>query len=242
MSDRRVHVYEYGEASGDLRAAFYVDELSYEDPQLARTVLEIADATMTRLGVVYSVEVTSGPDARVPYGVPTWEEFRQRHFVEGMPLPVRPAPRDVVEPSSWHSMSRSVETSHRRFRDDLIAVLTAAFPDGSVSVRSDPGPLLRGPASIDRSEEWYGFEVALRVNTAGLPPTTALEQVTAALRDQGWQGDTPHGSTTEVTRDHYRLWIQAKPGYLLVEGESPLYRAPTDPGSSIIVEPRPAQR
>ena len=67
----RVHVYEYGEASDDLRAAFYVDERAYEDPDLARTVLEIADATMTRLGVIYSVEVTSGPDARVPFGVPS---------------------------------------------------------------------------------------------------------------------------------------------------------------------------
>src|SRR5918997_1822535 len=94
----RVHVYEYGESSGDLRTAFYVDERAYADPDLARTVLEIADAALTRLGVIYSVEVTSGPDAEIPYGVPTWEEFRQRHFVDDVPLPVRPRPRKLTVP------------------------------------------------------------------------------------------------------------------------------------------------
>src|SRR5918997_306596 len=116
----RVHVYEYGESSGDLRTAFYVDERAYADPDLARTVLEIADAALTRLSVIYSVVVTSGDDARVPLGVPTWE-----------------------------AMSRAVEADHERFRDELIGMLDAAYPGGSVSVRADVGPLRRSSASID---------------------------------------------------------------------------------------------
>ena len=42
----------------------------------------------------------------------------------------------------------------------------------------------------------------------------------------------------EAFHDGYRLWLKADPGFVLVEGESPLYRAPAEAGSSFITEPR----
>jgi hypothetical protein len=45
---------------------------------------------------VYEVEVTSGIHATRPIGVPTWEDFKQRHFIDGIPLPVRPRRREQV--------------------------------------------------------------------------------------------------------------------------------------------------
>ncbi len=244
MSDHvgaRVHVYEYGEANDDLQAAFYVDERAYADQDLARTVLEIADATLTRLGVIYSVEVTSGADARAPFGVPTWEEFRQRHFVEGVPLPVRPAPAHVTTPPSWQAMNDAMDQDHRRFREYLEALLGEAADGGSVSVRADRGPLRRSPGSIDRSDEQYGFEVSLRADIPALDPAAALDRMAGVLRTDGWQAH-PSGTTMAAVRGGYRLWMEARPGYLLVEGESPHYRAPAEPGSSFEITPRPAVR
>lgn len=234
----RVHRYEYGESYDDLRAAFYIDERAYADPDLARTVLEIADAALTRLRVIYSVVVTSGADARVPFGVPTWEEFRQRHLVEGVPLPVRPAPEEFTVPPSWHAMCRAIEADHERFRDELIGLLNTAYPGGSVSVRADQGPLRRSPASIDGSEERYGFEVALRTDTFESKPAVALDHAATVLRERGWEISIRSGSTMEAFRGGFRLLLNAKPGYVLVEGDSPLYRAPAEPGSSFVIEPR----
>ena len=77
---------------------------------------------------VYEVEVTSGIHATRPIGVPTWEDFKQRHFIDGIPLPVRPRRREQVPPPSWHEMVRAVQEAHRAFRTELIQLLTAALP------------------------------------------------------------------------------------------------------------------
>src|SRR5690349_16472642 len=134
--DASVWVYEYGEAYDDLRPAFFIDERIYSDQDLAETVVESAHAAMARAGVIYEVEVTSGKYATRPVGVPTWEEFKQRHFVEGVPLPVRPAPQDVALPPSWQQMVRAVEQAYNDFRAELVELLTAAYPEDKVFVSS----------------------------------------------------------------------------------------------------------
>jgi hypothetical protein len=96
---KNLHLYEYGEAYDNLRPAFFIDERTYNDPELAESVIESAEAAMTRAGVIYEVEVTSGVHATRPTGVPTWEEFKQRHFIDGVSLPV------VLDPRSDPSAS-----------------------------------------------------------------------------------------------------------------------------------------
>ena len=166
--------------------------------------------------------------------MPTWEAFRHRHFVEGVPLPVRPAPDRVATPPSWEAMNEAMAADHRRLRDYLVKLLGDAFNGGAVSVRADRGPLRRSSASIDRSEERYGFEISLRADTPGLEPAAALDRLTTVLRADGWQC-----TAGVASRDGHRVWMDAKPGYVLVEGESPLYRAPAEPGAAFETEPRP---
>jgi hypothetical protein len=64
------YLYAFGEAHDDLLPAFYIDERVDSDPELAQSVVESAEAAMTRAGVIYEVEVASGATLT---GVPTWE-------------------------------------------------------------------------------------------------------------------------------------------------------------------------
>ncbi|GAA3349782.1 hypothetical protein GCM10020358_73210 [Amorphoplanes nipponensis] len=237
-----VYLYEYGEAYDDLRPAFFIDERSYSDREMAESVVESAEAAMTRAGVIYEVEVTSGVHAERPIGVPTWEEFKQRHFVEGVPLPVRPPMREQALPPSWPEMTRAVEEAHENFRAYLIQLLTGAFPGQDVSLSSDPGPLRRSPGSVDWSEERFGFEVTVVAGIGDLPPAAALARVSAILVPEGWELGDPVSRPTSValsaSRDLFGLWIDARPLRLTVLGQSPLYRAPGDSGPSYLVEPR----
>ena len=135
-------------------------------------------------------------------------------------------------------MSAALAADHVRFRDDVHGLLAAAFPGGEVSVHADRGPLRHSPGSIDPSEEWYGFELALRADTCGRDPADALDRITAVLSDRGWHSNGPFETTVEASLDGYDLWMQAEPGYVLIEADSALYRAPAEPGSSFVVEPR----
>lgn len=246
MGDRNpgsnVYLYEYGEAYDDLRPAFFIDERIYGDSELAESVVESAEAAMTRAGVIYEVEVTSGVHATRPIGVPTWEQFKQRHFVEGVPLPIRPRRREHIVPPSWQEMIRAVEEAHRNFRTELIQILTSAFPGFEVSVSSDPGPLRRSAGSVDWSEERFGFEVTVDASIGDMPPSEALDRVSALLAQQGWdladRVTRPKNVAVGGSRGLYGIWVDARPLRLTALGQSPLYRSPAEPGSSYVVESR----
>jgi hypothetical protein len=240
--DASVHVYEYGEAYDDLRPAFFIDERIYSDAGLAETVVESAEAAMKRAGVIYEVETTSGKYATRPFGLPTWEEFKQRHFVEGVPLPVRPAPKDLVLPPSWQQMVRAVEEAYGSFRAELVELLTAAFPDDKVLISSDRGPLRRSRGSVDLSEESFGFEITIDVTIGDLAAEAALDRLRAALRQQDWQLEDPVETRTGLavrgSRGLYTAYADARPLRLTLMSESPLWRAPAKPGSDFVIEPR----
>lgn len=246
MGDRdpgsNVYVYEYGEAYDDLRPAFFIDERTYSDPELAESVVESAEAAMTRAGVIYEVEVTSGVHATRPFGVPTWEEFKQRHFIDGVPLPVRPQRREQALPPSWQEMVHAVEEAHQSFRAYLIQLLIAAFPGHDVSVSADSGPLRRSAGSVDWSEETYGFEVSIVANIGDLPPTTALGRVSEVLAQQNWELADQVTRPTHVavggSRELFSVWVDARPLRLTVLGQSPLFRSPAEPDSTYVIEPR----
>jgi hypothetical protein len=237
-----VYLYEYGEAYDDLRPAFFIDERSYHDPELAQTVVESADAAMSRAGVIYEVEVTSGIHATRPVGVPTWEEFKQRHFIDGVPLPVRARRTQQVPPPSWTAMVRAVEDAHEDFRDELVQLLTDALPGYHVSISSDPGPLRRSAGSVDWSEESFGFEVTVTAALRDLASAEALDTVSALLLRQGWQLSDrvvrPASLAVEGTRELYRVWVDSRPLRMTVLGQSPLYRSPAAPITDFVIEPR----
>ena len=237
-----VHLYEYGEAYDDLRPAFYIDERIYSDSELAESVVESAEAAMTRAGVIYGVEVTSGVHATRPIGVPTWEEFKQRHFIDGVPLPVRARPEGVVVPPSWPEMIRAVEEAHRSFRSYLIELLTEALPGHEISISSDPGPSRRSPGSVNWSEERFGYEITVDAHLDHLEPAEALDRVSVLLTQQGWELAERLTRTTNVavgaSRELYSLWVDARPFRLAVLGQSPLYRSPAEPDTSYVIEPR----
>ncbi len=237
-----VYLYEYGEAYDDLRPAFFIDERIYEDRELADSVVESAEAAMTRAGVIYEVEVTSGVHATRPFGVPTWEEFKQRHFIDGVPLPVRPQRREQTLPPSWQEMVHAVEEAHQGFRAYLTQLLTSAFPGREVSVSADPGPLRRSAGSVDWSEETFGFEITVVVIIGDLPPAAALDRVSESLLQHRWELADRVTRPTNVAvggaRELFSVWVDARPLRLTVRGESPLYRSPAQPGAAYLIEPR----
>lgn len=241
-SDASVWVYEYGEAYDDLRPAFFIDERIYNDADLAETVVESAEAALTRAGVIYEVEVTSGKYATRPIGVPTWEEFKQRHFVEGVPLPVRPPPREQALPPSWQQMVRAVDEAYASFRAELIELQTTAFPDREVAISLDHGPLRRSRGSVDWSEERFGFEITIDARIGDLPAEVALHRISAVLGQQGWQLADPVEVRTGVavrgSRGLYTVYADARPLRLSLVGKSPLWRSPAEPDSSYVIEPR----
>jgi hypothetical protein len=187
---------------------------------------------------VYEVEVTSGIHATRPIGVPTWEDFKQRHFIDGIPLPVRPRRREQVPPPSWHEMVRAVQEAHRAFRTELIQLLTAALPGHDIFVSADHGPLRRSPGSVDWSEERFGFEITIGASIGNLPPVTALDRVSTLLEQQGWRLTQRTDDAVGGSRELFEVWVDARPLKVTVFGRSPLYRSPPEPGSAFVVEAR----
>jgi hypothetical protein len=235
-----VYVYEYGEAYDDLRTAFFIDERDYNDPELAESALESAEAAMTRAGVIYEVEVTSGIHATRPIGVPTWEAFKQRHFVDGVPLPVRPMQQQLTIPPSWHAMVEAVDTAYHMFRAELMELLAEAMPSGQIAVTWDRGPLRRSPGSVDWSEEKFGFEIRLKAGLVDTSPAEALNSVGTALARRGWalKEPDPEQAEYQASRNLFTVSIRADQTTLMLFGESPLYWSPAEAGSSYVVEAR----
>jgi hypothetical protein len=233
-----LYLYEYGEAHDDLRPAFFIDERAYSDTGLAESVVESAEAAMTRAGVIYEVEVTSAPHVTRPVGVPTWEEFKQRHFVEGVPLPVRARRTEQARPSSWQDMVGAVEEAHRTFRSDLLRLVTDALPEHDVVVSADRGPSRRSPGSVDWSEERFGFEITLSVSIGDLLPTIALDRITVLLEQRGWQLTRRTDNIVGGLRELFEVLVDARPLRVTVLGQSPLYSSPAEPGVPYLIEPR----
>lgn len=235
-----VYVYEYGEAYDDLRPAFFIDVRDYADRELAESAVESAEAAMTRAGVIYEVEVTSGVHATRPAGVPTWEQFKKRHFVDGVPLPVRPRPAEVTVPPGWQSMIEAVEAAHRALRSELVDVLTEALPGRKVVVSSDRGPSRRSAGSIDWSEERFGFEIWCDAGLDGMPAAEALDSIGTVLARHGWTVTGPDHAKSEIraARDLFSVWVEARPVKVVLLGESPLYSSPAEADAGFVVEAR----
>jgi hypothetical protein len=239
-SGSTAYLYAFGEAHDDLRAAFYIDERAHSDPALAHSVVESAEAAMTRAGVIYQVEVTSGGHVETLTGVPTWEEFKQRHFVEGVPLPVRHPPRELATPPSWQTLIAAVQEARRDFRAELVSILAAALPGGKVSITSDPGAIRRSRGSVDWGEERFGFEIAVSAGLDDAEPAAVLASVSEVIEQRGWllTDRVAGGVAVGAERRLFAIWADARPSKVTVLGQSPLYRSPSDPGSAFVVEPR----
>jgi len=238
-----VHVFSLGEAHDDMWPKFHIDERVYDDPAQAAADLREAKEFLESSGVLYGVEIHFGPSARAPAGLSSWPEFRHRHVVEGVPLPIRPVPARTQVPPGWEAMSAEVDRAHAASRDELVAILREALPGAEPQVTWDRGPTRYGPASIHLSEERYGFVVMVsvyRVRHIG----EALERLRSVLRRTGWDAHPPetdeHDEVLTAERAGFRVWAHVTPASLDLHLESPLYRAPDDPaGPAWITEPHP---
>jgi hypothetical protein len=240
----RVHLFSLGEAHDDQWPKFYIDERAYADPAQAAADRRAAKEFLARSRVIYSVETFFGPEVQVPAGLPTWAEFRQRHVVEGEPLPVRPVPKQGQVPPGWEAMSAEVDRAYAASRDELVAILREALPGQEPQITWDRGPNRYGPASVYWSEERYGFLIMMSVYRHGLNSRDVLEQLGSALRRAGWDTHPPEtdrtGEVLTAERGGLRVWAHAEPSSLDVHLQSPLYRAPDDPaGPAWITEPHP---
>ena len=193
---------------------------------------------LTRLHIVFEIEHIATKDLPESLARPGWEEFRQRHFVDGEPVPVRGQPDEVDEPRGWQAMHEKLVSANNRFRAELVRLAEASFPGARVVVKHDRGPLRRSAGSIDRSEEKYGFEIYVDAKTGDLPAGEAVDRMKKALVDEGWQLVEADDSTLAVARDQYEIDIDIEPGSVFIAGRSPLFSASAAPGTTWIAESR----
>jgi hypothetical protein len=240
----RVYLFEYGEADDDMRAAFHIDERKYPDAAQAQAAVQAARAALDRAGVIYAVEISAPQAARVGVGVPTWEEFRQWHFVAGVPLPVRQQTHQELPPS-WDAMHEELRRENAAVRDELLRSLRAEFPAGDAFVLEDSGPVRQGPASVHADEERFGFVVGARAGIGDLDPAGALASIAARFAAGGWELSAPVGTESKVTaeghRDQFFLWLSVRPGLATVYCYSPLYRVSDDGTATWHTELRPRE-
>ncbi len=239
-----VHVWEYGEAHDDLVVAFYLDEREYPSAEAAAAAVRAAHDAMARAGVIAEVEITSGASRRefAGSGVPTWEEFHRRHFVDGVPLPVRAPVPGRRPPHGWQAMHEELRRVQEELRAELTAAVTEAFPGARVEADArDPKRVSR--ASVDWSEERYGFTVWLTAYAGEVPPPAAVAALVPVLSRRGWDmgAARPSRLGLEVSgdRDGFAVGVLAYVGSVSVAGRSPLYRAPAEPGPAWLTEARP---
>ena len=238
-TDAHIWHFRYGEAHDDLRTAFYVDSRAYSSPEAAAVAVESARNALRKLRIIFEIELLS--TSRLPESLtrPSWDDFKQRHFVLGEPLPVRGRSDKLTVPPSWEAMHEELRAAHGRFRAELLRLAHTAFPGSMVSVRYDRGPLRRSAGSIDWSEERYGFEVYVDVNAEGLSIGDIAERLRRVLLSEGWAMTEPgEGDILRATRDHYEIEMGAEPGDASIVGKSALYSAPPAPATDWVTEPR----
>jgi len=235
---KHVWHFRYGEAHDDLRTAFYIDERSYPDSATAQHALQSARSALRRLGVIFDTELLYADDCPSSPAVPSWEQFRQLHLVEGQPIPVRPRPASVEVPPTWQAMHEEMRQADGRFRDEIVRLLESAFPEFRVVVDRDRGPVRRSAGSVDWSAEKYGFEIDASCDIGDLAVDKAMDRMTRVLRDAGWEPKDPGDSALRSVRDQYEIFVDADPGLVFVLGRSPLFSAPAAPATTWITEPR----
>jgi hypothetical protein len=240
---RSVWLFKYCESYDDPRAAFTIDQEGYSSPEHAQSVVEAASAALRRIGVIFEVELSTRSSLAPRPDGPTWEEFKQRHFVDGVPLAVRPRPKEPGVPPSWDAMNAELARGNVDLRDELVLAVNLAFPGGRVAVTADRGPLRRTAASVDWSEEKFGFEVAVAAVIGEADIEGALSSVRTELGRVGWILKAAHEGGGRLScdghRGDFRIWMDAAPGTIEVCGYSPLYRSPADADSTWVTEPRP---
>jgi hypothetical protein len=235
---QQVWHFRYGEAHDDLRTAFYVDERAYPSAAAAGAATESARNALRRLGVIFDSELVPADDYPESLAEPSWEQFKQRHFVEGQPIPVRARPLEVAVPPAWPAMHEEMRRANDEFRRELLWLLEVAFPGSRVVVDDDRGPLRRSAGSVDLSEEKHGFEIEVSADVGDVPVGEATDRIAKSLRAAGWEPADPGESTVKVTRDRFEIGVDVEPGSVFLLGQSPLYSAPPAPADSWITEPR----
>lgn len=226
----QIRLYRYGEASGDLRPAFYIADRDYPRPDLAAAARDEAFAMLNRNRIIGEVVTT---ERNRPAGVPTWAEFKQRHVTEGVPLPVRGQSANPGTPPAWDAMMAELRRAWEASRAELDAIIQSAFPGAPIQVNSDAGPERVSRGSVDKSEESWGFRQSLMTFPDfpnGLPPQVETAAMADQLTQRGWQVGpaTPSGDVLllEATRDHSRIAVRAKGTSVGVQLLSAAYRAP----------------
>ena len=230
--------FRYGEAYDDLRTAFYVDERAYPSAAAAAVAVQSAKNAMRRLGVIFDTELLLGNDLSRSVAVPSWEQFKQHHLVEGYALPVRARSERVDVPPAWQEMHEEIHRARDHFREELVRILESAFPGHQAVVDYDRGPLRRSAGSIDLSEERFGFEIDLSCDISDLAVDEATERITKVLLDERWETVDPGENTLNTTRDRFQITVDVEPDSVFLTGRSPLYRALAAPATTWTTDPR----
>ncbi|WIM97990.1 hypothetical protein ACTOB_001558 [Actinoplanes oblitus] len=240
-----VTVYRIGEAPDDLRPAFHIVDRAYPRPWLAEAAREEASKALSERGIIRSLSGFEGSSGYSGDGLPTWEEFRQRHFVEGVPLPVRSVPRDYEPPSGVDAMRAEIRREGSAVLAELESIAGEAFPGSPTQLNSIDGPLRMSPASVYQHEELWGFRISFMVFPefpADVPPADEIAALAPVLTARGWSvGPTLEKAgklEVDVSRGELLLHIFAEPGAVTCHVVSPRYRAPDEPGATWVIEPR----
>lgn len=196
MIDDLAYIFHIGEAYDDVSPAFWIDGRAYSDAASLRADLQAARRALEQLRLISEMEATSTVPGR---SVPSWEQWRQRHLVEGQPLAVRPSPGSDPEVAApLEELRVELVRVHDRLHSTLLALAeTVPGRSGRPYISSDVAPRRSGRGSVDRFEERYATEVTVAVPVDLLD--ASVQYAFDRLRDQGWQpvdspartGDTP---------------------------------------------------
>ncbi|KUL25026.1 hypothetical protein [Actinoplanes awajinensis] len=240
-----VTVYRYGEAPDDLSAAFYIADRAYSRPWLALAARQEASSFFSDRNLIREVLRVEGSAGYVGGALPTWDQFRQRHVVDGVPLPVRSVPQDYVPPPGWDAMMAEIQRERDAAFADLQGAAAEAFPNAPTQVNSVEGPMRFSRGAVQKHEELWGFRINFMVFPGfpdSVPPAEEIAAVSPKLSQRGWvvasHRDSPGELHMEAARGEFRLSVFAEPGAVTFIVLSPRYRAPLDMGPTWIIEPR----
>ncbi|WP_189334785.1 hypothetical protein [Actinoplanes ianthinogenes] len=240
-----VTVYRIGEAPDDLRSAFYIADRAYPRPWLAEAARQEASKALSERGIIRSLSGVEGSAGYPGGALPTWEEFRQRHFVDGVPLPVRSVPQAYVSPPGLAAMRAEIRRDGSAVLAELESIAAEAFPGSPTQLNDIQGPVRMSPASVYEHEELWGFRISFMVfpeYPADVPPADEVAALTPVLTGRGWSvgpvQEKPGKLELDVSRGEHRLHVFAEPGAVTFHAVSPRYRAPAEPGATWVIEPR----
>ncbi|MCA2212701.1 hypothetical protein [Jidongwangia harbinensis] len=239
-AERNVYVFEIGEAFDDMRPAFWINASAYQNSASALVAVETAEAVMARTGVLFGIEVRSGPGAHAVAALPTWDEFYRRHFIDGVPLPARAQPSTFDVPHSWQAMHAEMIQAHEALQVELERDLNTALPGKRTYVESRTGPTRYSAGSVRLQEELYGFTVELAVAIGDDDLDSAFERLLARLAASAWH--FAPGSQALIRRgrrDLFQISLRVNGTFIRLIAYSPLYRASDEPAGEWAIEERP---